>query len=442
MVRFSFGLMVLSAGVATAQDWPGWMGPDRDGGLESEVALVDSIPDGGLPVLWETPIAGGYAGPSVVDGLVFVHDYEISEGVVANDPGTRAKLRGRERVHAIEADSGSIRWTHSYDCPYSISYPAGPRCTPTVDGDRVYTLGAEGDLKCLAVDNGEVVWQRSLKRDFGAEVPIWGFAAHPLVDGDRLITMVGGPGQGVVAFDKNDGRVVWKALDARAGYCPPSIETMGGTRQLIVYHPEAVVGMDPRDGAVFWSVDMAPDYDMSICRPVRDGDRLFLGGIRNEAAMIRVTSGDDGRPKAEVVWRGDNKNAVHPANSTPIFAGGVVYGTDCITGELIAVDGDNGDRLWSTFAATVPDEKRYVRHGTAFLTRIGDTDRYLLMGETGHLRMARMTREGYQDLGEQKILQPTGEAFGRPVVWSHPAYADGVAYARNDERIVAVDLRK
>ncbi len=148
------------------------------------------------------------------------------------------------------------------------------------------------------------------------------------------------------------------------------------------------------------------------------------------------------RPAAKELWRGEPKGAVHSGNSTPLFVDGVIYGTDCNEGSLIAVDSQDGSRLWTTFDATKPGEKRFIKHGTAFITRIGQTDRYLLMSETGDLLMAKLTRSGYQELGRFHAVEPTNEAFGRPVVWSHPAYANRTAYIRNDKEIVAVDLAK
>ena len=151
---------------------------------------------------------------------------------------------------------------------------------------------------------------------------------------------------------------------------------------------------------------------------------------------------DPNQPAAEEVWRGEPKDAVHSGNSTPLFVGGVIYGTDCNDGSLIAVDGENGSRLWETFEATKPGETRFVRHGTAFVTRIGETDRYFLMSETGDLLIARLTAKGFEELGRFHVLEPTAECFGRSVVWSHPAYANRTAYVRNDKEIVAVDLAK
>ena len=424
--------------IASADDWSGWMGNLRDG-VYRETGIVDEVPESGLKIKWRKPISMGYAGPAAAGNHVYVFDYKVESGAAFNEPGQRATLNGKERLIALDADSGNQIWQYQYDCPYSISYPNGPRCTPTVDGDHVYILGAEGDLKCLRTGDGTLVWERSLKRDFGVEVPIWGFSSHPLVDGELLYTMVGGTGQGIVAFDKRSGEVRWKALDAKTGYCPPSIISAGGTRQLIVFHPEGVASLNPADGTKYWDVPITPDFEMSISRPMVEGNRMYVSSIRTESLMIGL---DQNQPMAEEIWRGEPKDAVHSGNSTPLFVGGVIYGTDCNDGSLIAVDGDNGSRLWETFEATKPGETRFIRHGTAFLTRIGETDRYFLMSETGDLLIARLSEKGFEDLGRFHVVEPTSECFGRSVVWSHPAYANRTAYIRNDKEIVAVDLAK
>jgi outer membrane protein assembly factor BamB len=428
----------LASSTSHGDDWPGWMGPSRDG-VYRETGIVDEVPQSGLKVKWRVPIEGGYAGPAAAGGRVFVFDYAKESGEAINNPSQRPKLTGQERLTALDAASGKELWQYAYDCPYNISYPAGPRCTPTVDGDRVYLMGSEGDLTCLQTDDGQVVWRRSLKQDFGAEVPIWGFSAHPLIDGDLLYCMVGGAGQCVVAFDKMTGQVRWKALDAKAGYCPPTIVDAGGTRQLIIFHPEAIVSLNPADGSQYWSVPFKPEFEMSITRPMVDGNLMYVSGIRTEAILLKL---DPDRPAASEVWYGDPKQAVHCSNSTPMFVDGIIYGTDCNVGNLVAVDSKDGSQLWNTFQPTQPEESRRLGHGTAFITRIGDSSRYFLMSETGDLIMARLTAKSYEELGRFHVLEPTGEAFGRDVVWSHPAYADRTAYARNDKEIVAVDLAK
>ena len=201
-------------------DWPQWRGPNRDG-VWRESGLLTDMPSGELPVRWRVPVDLGYAGPAVADGKVYLFEYEKRSGTIKNNPGGRADLEGLERLRCLDASSGDELWRHEYDRPYKLSYPSGPRCTPTVDGDRVYTLGAEGDLICLNTGDGSVVWSKSFAEEYGAETPIWGHSAHPLVDGDTLYCVVGGQGSVAVAFDKMTGAEKWRALSAyEAGVLP------------------------------------------------------------------------------------------------------------------------------------------------------------------------------------------------------------------------------
>ena len=128
-----------------ASDWPQWLGPNRDGVLP-ETGLVEKFPEGGLPAKWRIPVGLGYSGPAVANGKVYLTDYLKESGSTGNDPGTRRTLQGKERILCVSAETGEKVWEHAYSCPYEISYPSGPRATPTVDQDRVYSLGAEGDL--------------------------------------------------------------------------------------------------------------------------------------------------------------------------------------------------------------------------------------------------------------------------------------------------------
>ncbi|KAA1262073.1 Outer membrane protein assembly factor BamB precursor [Rubripirellula obstinata] len=450
--NLTFFCLFIAIGLVTdskhsaADEWRGWMGNDRDG-VYRETGVIDQIPEDGLEIKWRTPVEGGYAGPAVSDGKVFVFDYVKASGSAFNHPTSRVSLSGNERLMALDQQTGEPIWEHTYECVYNISYPAGPRCTPTIDEDRVYILGSQGDLRCLDINDGSLIWKKSLTADFSAEVPLWGFSAHPLIEGDLLYTMVGGDGQAVVAMDKMTGEVKWKAIDDTAGYCPPSIVDFGGKRQLMVYHPTAVTSLDPTDGSQHWTIPIKPSYEMSINRPMVDGNKMYVSGIQYAAVLIELsgTANDessDDSITAKEVWRSENNEAVHCANSTPMFVDGIIYGADCNKGSLIAVDANDGTRLWKTFEATRPDEKRFIKHGTCFLTRMGETDRYLIFTELGDLQIAKLTRDQYENLGSFHVLEPTGEAFGRDVVWSHPAYADRTAYIRNDKEIVAVSLAK
>src|SRR5262249_49812378 len=175
-----------------ADDWPQWLGPKRDG-VWRENGIMTKLPKDGLKVLWRSPVDQGYSGPAVADGLVFVTDWvRDANAKPPSNAFDKARMAGKERVHCFDAKTGENKWTEEYDCPYAVSYPAGPRCTPLVHEGKVYTLGAMGDLRCLDVKNGKRIWSKNFVKDFKAKVPLWGFAGHPLLDGERLICLVGG----------------------------------------------------------------------------------------------------------------------------------------------------------------------------------------------------------------------------------------------------------
>lgn len=429
-------LLVVSLVCASSQaDWPQWRGADRDG-VWHESGLRSEIPADGLPVRWRVPAALGYAGPAVADGKVYLFEYESREGEVKNDPGARVELQGTERLRCLDAKSGAELWKHEYDRSYKISYPSGPRCTPTVDGDRVYILGAEGDLKCLRTSDGTEVWAKSFSKDYGAETPLWGHSAHPLVVGNLLFCLVGGEGSIVVAFDKLTGKEKWRALSAyEPGYCPPMTIEFEGKTQLVIFHPKAVSGLDLADGKELWTVPIEPSYGMSIAPPLLAGDRVFASGYNASVCLKLPTAGEE----PEVLWAGSPKKSISSANSPPIFDGATIFGVDANDSTLVAVDPATGERLWETKAPVVGEAKR-ARHGTAFIVRQGETDRYWLFNEQGDLILARLSAKAYEELGRQHVLEPTVDAFGRQVVWSHPAFAEKAMFARNDKEIVCLDL--
>jgi outer membrane protein assembly factor BamB len=238
-----------------------------------------------------------------------------------------------------------------------------------------------------------------------------------------------------VAFDKDTGQEVWRSLTAPdPGYCPPTIIQAGGTRQLLIWHPQAINSLDPETGKLYWTEKLEPDYGMSICAPRQAGDHLFASGIGSVGALFKL---DQTKPAAELVWRGRPSDAVYCSNSTPVIDSGVIYGADCQVGCLRAVDLVSGKRLWETFVPTTGGDRR-AGSGTAFLTKNGD--RFFLLSETGDLVIARLSAEKYDEVSRAHILEPTGEAFGRSVVWSHPAYANRCAFIRNDKEIVCVSL--
>ena len=434
-----------------AADWPQWMGPNRDA-VWTETGIIDTFPAGGPKVHWRVPIGGGYAGPAVANGKVYVTDKVLKPG--AKDPSnvfdSKTQTPAAERVLCLDEKTGAEVWKHEYDCPYRVSYPAGPRCTPTVSGGKVYTLGTMGDLLCLDADKGTVVWQKNFPKDYGVKVPVWGFAGHPLVYKNLLICLVGGEGSVAVAFDKETGKEVWKALSApEPGYCPPTLVESGGKPQLVIWHATKINGLNPDTGEVYWSEKLEPNSGMAIMAPRKDGDYLFAGGNGGAEMLLKLAAD---KPGAAVVWqqpavpRGKKAGprAMAPINMTPFVEGGVIYGVDQ-PGMMRAARLESGERLWWTFRPVLgrdeDEDYQQAIAGTAFIVKNGE--RFFLFAETGDLVIARLTPKGYEELGRAKLLDPTGPSFGgRKVVWSHPAFADKCVFARNDKEIVCVSLAK
>jgi outer membrane protein assembly factor BamB len=444
-------LLVLATPAAAlrADDWPQWLGPQRDG-VWRESGLVDKFPAGGPKVRWRTPIGEGYAGPAVSQGRVVITDRVRPKGVDnPENPFGKSRVEGSERVLCLDEATGKVLWKHEYECPYQISYAAGPRTTPVIAGGKVYTLGAMGHLYCFDLGSGDVLWQHHLPTMYSFDVPVWGLAGHPLVDGNQLICLVGGKGSVAVAFDKDTGKEVWKALSAsEPGYAPPMIYEIDGVRQLIVWHPESVNSLNPETGAVYWSqrygMKRTIKAGLTIPTPRLAGDRLFFTAFYDGPLMLKV----NGKEPPEVLWRGKGRgeqpemtDGLHSIMSTPVLKDGHIYGV-CSYGELRGLDAATGERLWSTHAATTGESTRW---GHAFLVQLGNTDRYLLFNERGALILAELTPKGYREISRANILEPTNTMAGprgRRVIWSHPAFANRSVYARNDREIICVSLAK
>ncbi|MEI6505678.1 MAG: PQQ-binding-like beta-propeller repeat protein [Planctomycetota bacterium] len=420
---------------ARGDDWPQWMGPKRDN-VWREEGIAAGFPAGGPRVLWRTPIKGGYAGPAVAGGRVFVTDYVTDADVkVANFE--RKQSTGTERVLCLDEATGKEIWKHEYPVTYTIAYPAGPRCTPTVHGDRVSTLGAEGDLYCFEAATGKVVWSRDLKKDYATKAALWGWASHPLVDGDRLVCVVGTDVAHAAAFDLKTGKEIWRTGSApEQGYVPPSIIEAAGVRQLVLAKPDAVYAVEPETGKLLWETPYNADNGSIIMTPVRVGDHLYIGGYQGKNLLLKLKADV---PGVDVVWRNKPKQGISAVNVQPIAADGLVYGFH-ESGELRAMRIPEGDFAWKGGG---PLGERPPGSGTAFITKQGDTekgDRYFLFTETGDLVIARFTPTGYEELARAHLLEPTNVAFGREVVWCAPAYANKSIVVRNDTEIIRVSL--
>jgi outer membrane protein assembly factor BamB len=402
----SFVLLFLVT-AAPGADWPQWRGPNRDG-VWPEKDLPDRFPDGGLTPRWRRPIGGGYGGIAATAGRVYVMD--------------RVKApREAERTLCLDAATGRELWTHEYAVSYGkLDYGNGPRATPTVHDGRVYTYGALGHLHCLDAATGKPIWSRDTVKDFNGRVPTWGHACSPLIDGDRLVVQVGGqPDACLVALDRKTGREVWRSLGDRPGYSSPVLATVAGRRQLVYWAAEHLSGLEPATGRVLWQVPHTTEYDVTISDPVCHKDTLLVSDYWTGSIAVRL--GAEGN-KPEVVWQG--KKPLSLLMATPLVRDGHAYALDRFNG-LKCLDIRTGSVKWAQEDVT-------PRGSNPHASFVWAGERALVLNSKGELILARLSPEGYRQLGKAKVIGDT---------WAHPGFLDGAVFARNDEEIVCVPLK-
>ena len=453
-IGFLLLFVAIPAVPALADDWPQWLGAERDG-VWREAGVAGEFPPGGPTVRWRAKVGGGYAGPAVANGRVYVTDWVAGgDGKPAPDASGRRVRAGKERVLCLRETDGSVIWTHEYDCPYGIDYAAGPRATPLVEGNRVYTLGAEGHLICLDTETGKPQWTVRVAGGGMGEVPMWGMAAHPVIEGDLIITLTAKPGAVAAAFDKKTGQTVWSALSARGpGYCPPMVFEAAGVRQLIIWHPEAVNSLDPKTGKVYWTVPHGPvENDVTIATPrlFRDerlGDLLLVSDAWNGSTVLRLVT-RSGAPAADLLWRrgggrnGRDQDVLHVLMAPPFVHGGHIYGVHHM-GHVRCLHTITGHVQWETLSATTGSDEGKA-WSTAFLVPHAPggkwNGRTFIANEHGELIVAELSPKGYREVSRAKLLAATNHDAGRPVVWCHPAFANRNMYWRNDKEMVCVGL--
>jgi outer membrane protein assembly factor BamB len=423
------GAIVLLFAVASiADDWPQWRGPQRDG-VWRETGIINKFDKPKLDHVWRAELGSGYCGPTVADGRVYVMDRLLSPKQV-------------ERVHCFDADTGERLWTHTYDCPYrGVQYDAGPRASVTVHDGRAYALGTMGHLHCFDAKTGKVLFARDLNSEYKIRMPIWGIAAAPLIEGDKLILQIGGEGDAcVVALDRKTGKEIWRALDDRPSYSAPIMIEQAGKRVLVVYTADNVVGLDPQSGEAYWKHPFAPArMPIGIATPVVHRDLLFLTNFFDGSLLLRL---EQDKPAVTKVWKraGESEketDALHSIISTPYIEGDYIYGVDSY-GELRCLRLDNGDRVWESLEA-VPQDRWATIHF------IENHDNTWMFNEKGELIIARLTPEGYEEKSRAKLIEPTRDQLPSRrggVAWSHPAFANRHVFARNDKEIVCASLAR
>jgi outer membrane protein assembly factor BamB len=414
----AIGLAVsLSLTPVMQADWPQWRGPDRDG-VWSDTGIIESFPAEGLKAKWRTPVRPGWSSPVVAQGRVFITDVEL------NAPDAW------ERVLSFDEATGKPLWSHRYPVKYpdwAFSPTAGgPRSTPIIRDGRVYTLGALGDLFCLDTATGNVVWQKSLAKEYDVK-EFSGITASPLIEGELLILyMCGKPDACVVAFDKNSGTEAWRALDDAFTYSSPIVIRAGGQRQLIVWTQEAVTSLDPATGRTWWRELNRVSGDMAVSTPVFSNPYLLVGGL-----MFKL---DADKPAASILWPESKAptKRVLSNTSTALLRGEHVFSAK-ISGELVCLDAGTGREIWQVNSVT------QLKNGSSIhLTSNGDS--VLLFTDQGNLIRARLTGKGYEELSRAHLIDPTYTYGGRKVAWTPPAYSDSHVFARTDEELICIPL--
>lgn len=385
---------------AVAEDWPVWRGPGHDGS-SSESSFVRGWLAGGLEECWRRPIGIGYAGLAVAGGVV--HTMEARED--------------DEYVVALAAADGSERWRSRVGAAdRSVYGGAGPRVTPTVAGELLYTVSSDDVLVALNSAGGRLVWRRDLAGELGARAPAEGYASSPLVDGDRLLVMLGGRGgKALAGFDRADGKLLWTSQDDnRASYSSPVPLTFAGVQQVLFLSASVLFSVDPANGRLWWRYPWPTYDDVNVATPlVLPPDRVFISsGYDQGAALLRVRRAGRGLA-VEEVWR---NRVMKNHFSSSVHHAGTIFGFD--EAILTAVDAATGEERWRA---------RGFGKGSLVLA----DGHLIVLGEEGDLVLAAAAPAEFVEKKRRRVLA------GRS--WTPPSPAGGRLYLRNRSEAVCLE---
>ena len=396
-------LCVVDVGLM-AQGWPQFLGPLRDGSYSGPPLAADWS-GGSPPLLWSRSVGAGFAGPAVVgDRVILFH-----------------RVGAQEVVEALAVETGATLWRYEYPTSYrdDFGFDEGPRSVPVIADGRVFTFGAQGQLHAVDLETGLGVWNHDTHDLYQVRKGFFGAAGAPLVEDGRVIANVGGRRGGIIAFDAATGDELWIATTDEASYSSPVGATFGGRRHALVFTRTGLVGLDAASGEVLFQKRWRSRLGASVnaATPLVAGDLVFISSSYGTgAALLRV----DGRRLVEE-WTGDDSMTNHYA--TAVVHENVLYGyhgRQEYSPSLRAVDLGTGAVRWTV-----------DRFGAGTITLAGD--RLVILRETGELVLAEASPEGFTPLAQAGILPG--------IVRAYPALADGRLYARNTDRLVAIDLR-
>ena len=394
----------LSASVSNQSptDWPQWRGPNRDG-RSAETGLLAQWPSQGPPLAWKAGGAGtGYSSMSTAGGKLFT-------------VGSRG---GTEYVHAFDLATGKKLWEAANGTEFSNDRGNGPRGTPTIDGNRLYVLGASGDLTCLETAAGKRVWSVNVLREFGGSNPRWGLSESPLVVGQRVMVNAGGPGASMVAFDKQSGKVLWKSESDGAGYSSAVVQRVGNTQQAVFFTATRAVGVDINDGHLLWGYPRVANRVANIATPIVKDNFVFLSSdYGTGAALLKLEAAAGGVTATEVYFTQEMRNH----HSSSILVGDHLYGFSSAI--LTALRFADGVTAW---------KDRSVGKGSM---AFADGHLYLF-SEDGVVGLAEATPTGYVEKGRFSIQQA-----GQPT-WAHPIISGGRLFIRDQDTVYAYNVKK
>ncbi len=404
---FPLGILVVCI-PCRADDWPQWLGQNRDNSSSEKVAPWTTPPK----VLWRQPVGEGNSSPVVAHGKVFVH----------------AKIAGmdKEELSAFDAKTGKKLWDSQYPrAAFKSLYGNGPRATPAVAGDHIYAFGITGVLSCFEIASGRQVWQVDTIKEFHAPHLVFGASCSPLVDDNKVMVNAGAKGASVVAFDKTSGQVIWKSQDDGASYASPITLGSGKERQIVFFTAKALLSLSPADGREIWRFPLVDFLLESSTTPVKSGDILVAGSITYGSVGLRLED-KDGKPNASQLWKNEDLTCYF---STPVFVGSshlyMVTGAKPLTfktgATLHCIEAKTGKELW---------QKPKVGQYHASLLRTGD-NKLLMLEDTGSLVLLDPNPREYRELSRSSVCGQT---------WSHPTLSNGRLYVRDEKELFCLQL--
>jgi outer membrane protein assembly factor BamB len=401
------GLIIGS--LVRADDWPCWRGPRLDG-ISKETGLLTEWPKDGPTQLWKVKLSGGFSSVVVVEDRAY----------------TQTRDKNQEIVLCLDAATGQEIWRYGYACDYG-AHPTftgggmppsrtGPRATPTVNGGRIYTLGATGILLCLDARTGKPIWRQELLKIADRTCPTHGYCGCPLVMDGRIYLQPGGAdGKAIAALDANDGRLLWQALDDPLAPSSPIWAVVVGVPQVIFFTGKGLAGVAPQDGKLLWSYPWQTRFDLNISTPIYSDGKVFISSnYGTGGALVRLTD----KPEPVTVWK-----ALSMQNhfSTSVLYEGCLYGFS--ERRFRCVDFETGKVKWDNTG---------LGRGSLIVA----DGHLIILGEHGQLVLARPDPQAYTEVSRCQVLPK--EALS----WTVPALSNCRLFARSENVLVAFDLRK